>query len=224
MQTTFQKWLESQEKKTSNTSYQYANSINRISKHYQESEGKNINLYKITSPKELDFFVELYGKNGKYADFGNKGNGTNRAAIVAYQKFISDTKNFQEQVGTHLKTENSFDSEQNLQSALVYQIDTLFPEYTFEAEKYRIGGKEIDVLLRKGDELLAVELKKGEAKFEAFGQISMYVGLLKEKFPNNDIKGCIIANSIDESLAYACSTNSDISLKTYLLKLELVDF
>lgn len=224
MQKTFQNWLENQEGKTPNTAYAYANAINRISKHYQENEGKNINLYKITSEKELGFFVELYGKNGKYANIGDYGNGTNRSAVVAYHKFISNPENFQPKEENPYRIENSFDSEQNLQTSLVYQIDTLFPEYTFEGEKYKIGGKEIDVLLRKGNELLVIELKKGEAKFEAFGQISMYIGLLKEKFPNNDIKGCIIANSIDDSLAYACKTNGNISLKTYLIKIELVDF
>lgn len=224
MQSTFQEWLEHQERKSSNTSYQYASSINRITKHYQENEGKSINLYKITSPQELNFFVKLYGKDGKYADFGNKGNGTNRAAILAYEKFITNPENFQNHTEETYSIENSFDSEQNLQTSLVYQIGSLFPEYTFKAEKYSIGGKEIDVLLQKGNELLVIELKKGEAKFEAFGQISMYIGLLKEKFPNNDIKGCIIANSIDDSLAYACKTNGNISLKTYLIKIELIDF
>ncbi|MDO5104984.1 endonuclease NucS domain-containing protein [Capnocytophaga sp.] len=223
MQSTFQNWLEIKEKKSERTAYGYATSINRISKHYQENEGKSVNIYKITSTEVLRPIAELYNKQGKYADFGDLSKGTNRAAINAYLKFISNPENYAELVKKFQK-ESGFDSEQNLQSSLVYQIDTLFPEYNLVEEKYQIGGKEIDVLLEKGDELLVVELKKGEAKYATFGQISMYMGLLKEKFPNNVVKGCIIGNTIDRSLEYACRNNPDVSLKTYLLKIELVDF
>ena len=224
MQSTFQNWLETEEKKAKSTATNYVNSINRISKHYQENEGKSINLYKITSKDVLQPIAELYNKQGKYADFGDLSNGTNRAAINAYSKFIANFKNYAEIENKNIQKDNGFDSERNLQSTFIYFIDSLFPEYTFEGEKYQIEGKEIDILLKKGDELLVVELKKGEARYEVFGQISMYMGLLKEKFPNNSVKGCIIANSIDKSLEYACRTNPDISLKTYLLKIELVDF
>ncbi|MDO4781752.1 MAG: endonuclease NucS [Capnocytophaga felis] len=223
MQSTFQNWLEIKEGKTERTAYSYVTSINRISKHFQVNEKKSINIYKITSLEVLRPIAELYNKEGKYADFGDLSNGTNRAAINAYLKFVANPENYAELVKKFQK-ENSFDSERNLQSTLIYQIDSLFPEYTLEGEKYQIEGKEIDVLLKKGDELLVVELKKGEAKYNTFGQVSMYMGLLKEKFPNNIVKGCIIANSIDKSLEYACRNNPDVSLKTYLLKIELVDF
>ena len=70
-------------------------------------------------------------------------------------------------------------------------------------------------------DLLAIELKSGEADFRVFGQISMYLGLLKEKFPQKNIQGMIIAGSIQDSLRQATRTTENVSLKTYRMNIEL---
>lgn len=114
MQSTFKNWLEIEEGKTERTAYNYVTSINRISKHFQINEKKNVNIYKITSLEVLRPIAELYNKEGKYADFGDLSNGTNRAAINAYLKFVANPENYAELVKKFQK-ENSFDSEQNLQ-------------------------------------------------------------------------------------------------------------
>ena len=73
------------------------------------------------------------------------------------------------------------------------------------------------------EDLLAVELKSGKADFKVFGQISMYLGLLQQKFPNKAITGVIVAGAIDETLKYACLTNDKITLKIYRMSLEFED-
>lgn len=85
--------------------------------------------------------------------------------------------------------------------------------------------KEFDVLLEheESKNLLVVELKSGEADFKVFGQISMYIGLLKRQFPERNISGVIIAGSIDESLVQASEITDKISLKTYRMSIELED-
>jgi len=103
----------------------------------------------------------------------------------------------------------------------------LFPNYQifgFENEgiEYLIGGKRIDILLEKTNgDLLAVELKSGIANFKVFGQVSMYLGLLMEKFPEREIKGCINAGKIDDSLKNASRITKLVELMTYTMKLEL---
>ena len=89
--------------------------------------------------------------------------------------------------------------------------------------EYSIEGKRIDVLLENisSNELLVIELKASLADYKVFGQISMYIGLLSKKFPDKDIRGVIIAGSIDDSLITACSITEKVSLKTYIMKLEL---
>ena len=49
----------------------------------------------------------------------------------------------------------------------------------------------------------------------------MYLGLLQRQFPDKDISGVIVAGSIDESLVQACETSRKITLKTYLMRIEL---
>jgi RecB family endonuclease NucS len=90
--------------------------------------------------------------------------------------------------------------------------------------EYSIGGKRIDVLLENEDgELLAVELKSGVADFKVFGQISMYIGLLMDQFPEKKISGVIIAGAIDSSLKQACSITDRVALKIYRMSIELDD-
>jgi len=88
-----------------------------------------------------------------------------------------------------------FAYEKDLQPSLCAQITELFPEYQIFGNgllgiEYQIGGRRIDVLLesKDGQKLLAVELKSGMADFKVFGQISMYIGLLTEQFPNKNIR------------------------------------
>ena len=97
----------------------------------------------------------------------------------------------------------------------------MFPEYDLKGSEYTIGNGRIDLLLENEKELLAIELKSGIAFAEVFGQISMYLGLLKQEFSQKEIKGVIIASEIHEGLKYACDTNPLITCKTYKMKLSL---
>ena len=122
----------------------------------------------------------------------------------------------------------NFSYEKDLQKTLCAQISDLFPGYRIYGEanfgiEYVISGKKIDVLLEntQNRELLIVELKSGRADFRVFGQISMYLGLAKREFPDQEIRGAIVAAEIDDSLRYATETNPDIQLKIYRMSLEL---
>lgn len=125
---------------------------------------------------------------------------------------------------------NNFAYEKDLQTALYSHISELFPRYRIFGGlgigvEYSIGGRRIDVLLEheENESLMVVELKSGEADFKVFGQISMYIGLLKMQFPERNISGVIVAGSIDESLVQACEITDKISLKTYRMSIELED-
>ena len=79
----------------------------------------------------------------------------------------------------------------DLQVSLCSQIADLFPGYkqfgnNSEGIEYSINNRRFDVLLenREASDPLAVELKSWEADYKDFGQISMYIGLLQEGFPN----------------------------------------
>jgi RecB family endonuclease NucS len=126
--------------------------------------------------------------------------------------------------------ETNFTYERDLQSALIQQIDKLFPEHRIfgsinEGKEYSIDGKRIDILLenKTSNELLVIELKAGLAKKEVLGQIAEYLGKLSRKFPNNQINGLIIAGEIDESLKDACRPFPNIKTKKYKIELSIIE-
>ncbi len=134
-----------------------------------------------------------------------------------------DLKQSLEEEIENIEVWNNFSYEKDLKNSMVSQIAELFPEYKIfgennEGVEYLIGGKRIDILLEKNDGNLL-----GIANYKVFGQTSMYLGLLMEQFPEKEIRGCIVAGEIDNTLKSATKTTNLIKLKTYKMKLELND-
>ena len=135
---------------------------------------------------------------------------------------LSDDEDFD-----YIVSSNNFSYERDLKNSMVLQINELFPKHKIfgennEGVEYLIEGKKIDILLEKNDgSLLAIELKSGTANYKVFGQLSMHLGLLMDRFPEKEIRGCIIAGEIDNTLKSATKTTDLINLKTYKMKLEL---
>jgi hypothetical protein len=98
MRDTFQNWLINTENKKHSTAYSYALAINRLSKHYSEQLKTEINIYAIDNIQLLEKVANKYDIKGIYSEYGNYGNGTNRAAIIALCRFRGSTKEFQ--IGT----------------------------------------------------------------------------------------------------------------------------
>lgn len=242
MKKEFENWMVRKENKAPSTAYQYVLSIDKISKHYSDATKLEIDLYKENDLNSLTKIAANYFRGGKFSNFGDYGNGTIRNAIATYIRFIESSQIGQE-IGSSANnqlTENdnidqddqivsnvtNFTYERDLQNALIRQTEVLFPGYNIfgtnrDGIEFLIEGKRIDLLLENKNEntLLAIELKAGGADFRAFGQMSMYLGLLSEKFTEKSIKGLIIAGEIDPSLKYACKTNVNISLRTYKMEL-----
>ncbi len=215
----------------------YPNAIHNISEHYSNETGQTIDIYEIQNQTLISEIAHDYKQDGKYSTYGYEGHGRYRNAIARYSEFfVTQNVSFvQESELTSDVTEKqneiekiNFAYERDLQTTLCSQISELFPDYKIYGEnnlgiEYSIEGRRIDVLLEHIDNknLLAVELKSGIADYKVFGQISMYLGLLKIKFPETEISGVIIAGSIHESLQQACLTTNIIELKVYRMSLEL---
>lgn len=240
MKETFENWLIEIERKSQQTAYNYKTAIIKINRHYKDNENLEIDLYEIKNPEQLEKYVELYETTGKYSEFGNYGKGTNRAAIKSLYRFLLNpefqTANIIEEniedkelILINDKIQN-FSYEKDLKNSIIYQIQELFPNYEIygsdnEGIEYYIEGKRIDVLLESLDKssLLVIELKSGLADYKVFGQISMYLGLLSERFTDKILKGCIVAGEIDKGLKKAVLTNPNITLKSYNMKIFLLN-
>ncbi len=230
----FEIWLKtttSEKKKTNSTAYNYSRAIKRIEQHYKETTGENIYLF-LTPIEVAEKLLQKYSLNGEYSEFGKYGNGTIRnalSALIRYRK-ISPKIEFDNDSQNDFEELPNFHYENDLQETILFQINELFPDYMIfgdtseEGVKYRIEGKEIDILLESidGTSLLIIELKAGKANEKVFGQIAMYYGLVKKKYPTKNIRGLIIAQEIADELLYAGGLSEKISFMTYSLQVKLL--
>jgi len=77
----------------------------------------------------------------------------------------------------------------------------------------------IDILAKNEEEnyFLVIELKKGKSSDRVVGQISRYMGFIKEYICEGDekVKGLIICKEMDEKLDLALKSNGNIDLNFY---------
>jgi len=204
---------------SANSVNSYMSGINHLSKHH----GSDIFL--ITDVEEARIVRSKYDLNGQHRDIGDYGKGTARNAIVKYCNFLAESstdipfKN--DNTLPEEPTYSSFSYERDLHRTLESQVPDLYPDYILIGSEYSIEGVRIDLLLEKKDELLVVELKSGLADFQVFGQVSMYIGFLQQKYPEKHITGHIIASEIHPRLLAASKTNPNIKCKTYSMRLEI---
>lgn len=93
-----------------------------------------------------------------------------------------------------------------------------------EGKQYPTDVGIIDLLcIRPSGGYLVIELKRGRTSDVAVGQISRYMGWVKENLATGHlIEGLILAHDRDDNLKYAVAANPAITVRYFKLKLELV--
>lgn len=168
MRSKFENWMKLHERKKPNTAYQYAVSIDKVSRHYSDNLGEYVNLFSISDIAKLRQIHAAYSKGGRFSNFGDKGNGTIRNAIATYIRYVQHSKlgkDTSEQIDASCisKVDEAesyinepeldeealnFSYERDLQSALVSEISNLFPKYKIfgngvDGIEYTVEGKRI---------------------------------------------------------------------------------
>lgn len=155
---------------------------------------------------------------------GNLRNGTStlKSALKLYKEFKDNEDTFA------LKGDNvGFKYESDLENVVYAQASQLFPAYDVIGKQYKVGYNKdriIDVLLghKEDKSFLVVEIKVGEIGREAFGQLSEYMVLLQNEYPDKLIKGCLVGSDfVDNIEDILQSSKYEINLKKYTLKVEL---
>ena len=243
----FKNWLEFNGKPRNTIQNRISNCRN-VENHEGDLDQHFIKDYGLSLLEKLSYSTSDERNNSpakhKIPIDGNMRNGsaTLKQAVNLYMSFRKDNgidfKEHHNNISTenelsndedfdYIENSNNFSYEKDLKTSMVSQISELFPEYKIygknnEGIEYIIEGKRIDILLEKNDgSLFAIELKSGTANYKVFGQLSMYLGLLMDKFPEKEIRGLIVAGEIDNTLKSATKTTGLIELKTYKMKLEL---
>lgn len=198
--------------------------LNHLSRDYGN------NILEISDAVSVGEIRKIYDIGGAKRSVGDYGNGSARNAIIQYQNFVLELggealilADISLSVEGSEPANRRFTYERDLHNSLERQAAELFPEYQLVGSEYTIGIARLDLLLEKNKQLLIVELKAGVATYEVFGQISMYIGLVKAKYPEHEVQGLIIANEIHEGLKAAWTTSNNIRCKTYKMRITLED-
>jgi hypothetical protein len=116
------------------------------------------------------------------------------------------------------KEGKQFEPERHLQESLRGEIAQLEPGLTIidDGVERSVNSGDIDILAQDGDGVLVViELKRGQAKREAIGQITGYMGDLMAEEPNQKVRGILVAGDFDKSCASAIRAIPALQLRRY---------
>lgn len=120
--------------------------------------------------------------------------------------------------------------ENDLENFLVENLHLIDKDLKLFQDEHGKSGRQyiteigdIDLLCKKNNDFVVIELKKGRSSDKVVGQISRYIGWVKEKLANgNNVKGIIIVHDFDNKLKYAALANPNIELKYYKISIEFV--
>jgi endonuclease len=111
-----------------------------------------------------------------------------------------------------------FELEAHLQESLRAEIDQLESGLTIidRGSERSVASGSIDILAEDvSGALVVIELKRGEAKRDAIGQIVGYMGDLKLEEPNTIVRGVLVAAEFDKSCVSALAAVPNLQLRRY---------
>lgn len=142
-----------------------------------------------------------------FRDEGGEAEIVNDAAIELAGAAIKDRREGKQ-----------FELERHLQDSLRSEIDQLEKglEIADGGVERSVNSGFIDILAKdKSGALVVIELKAGQAKREALGQIAGYMGDLMSEEPDTQIRGMLVAAEFDKSCLSAVRAVPTLSLIRY---------
>ena len=115
--------------------------------------------------------------------------------------------------------EASIGLERDIEDQLAHQLDSLEPGLKFVARQVKIDVGRVDILGTGADgATVVVELKVGEAKDSAIGQVARYMGWY-QKEGKGLVRGILVASDFPEGVQYAASAVSNLALRRCRIQL-----
>jgi len=130
--------------------------------------------------------------------------------INSYKKFVSmEIKNEESPISQGL-----FYMEKQLEDFIIAnwentefgrKYDLIYEEGVLKSQQYPTSIGRIDILAtdKKTKNYVVIELKKNQTSDDTIGQLSRYMGWIKEHKKDDGVKGIIVAGKFDEKLKYA---------------------
>ena len=120
--------------------------------------------------------------------------------------------------------EASISLERDIEDQLVHQLDALEDGLTFVGRQVKCDVGRVDIAGRGADgATVVVELKVGEAKDSAIGQIARYMGWHQQQQVAGTVRGILVASDFPEGVQYAALAMPNLALRRYRIQLTFED-
>ena len=186
------------------------NNYKKISEHIENPPryGDSF-LYKSYVPKVDSNNVEFHKEDSQ--KISNEDLDKDLKFIInSYKKFVSmEIKNESSPISQGL-----FYMEKQLEDFIIAnwentefgkKYDLIEEEGRIISQQYSTSIGKIDILAKdkKTKSYVVIELKKNQTSDDTVGQLSRYMGWVKEELKDDNVKGIIVAGKFDEKLKYA---------------------
>ena len=106
------------------------------------------------------------------------------------------------------------------------KYDLIYDEGELKSQQYQTDIGMIDILAKdKADgTFVVIELKRNQTSDDTVGQVTRYMGWIKEKKGANNVKGIIVAGKYDEKLYYAQKVVKNIEVFLYEVNFKLNEY
>ena len=106
------------------------------------------------------------------------------------------------------------------------KYDLIIEEGELVSQQYKTDIGQMDILAKdkKTQGFVVIELKKGETSDDTIGQLTRYMGWIKAKKGDGNVRGIIIAAEYDKKLEYALKVLPNIEVFLYKVDFKLGEF
>ena len=106
------------------------------------------------------------------------------------------------------------------------RFELIFEEGELLSQQYKTGIGIIDILAKDKEtgNYVVIELKRNQSSDDTVGQLTRYMGWIKDKKNSSDVKGIIIAGDFDEKLKYSMQMVPNIEVFLYKVDFTLKEF
>lgn len=120
--------------------------------------------------------------------------------------------------------ELSISLERDIEDQLVHRLDALEAGLTFEGRQVKCDVGRVDIVGRGADgATVVIELKVGEAKDSAVGQIARYMGWHQQNQDAGTVRGILVASDFPEGVQHAARAIPNLTLARYRIELTFED-
>ena len=120
--------------------------------------------------------------------------------------------------------EASISLERDIEDQLVHRLYALEEGLTYVGRQVKCDVGRVDIMGRGADgATVVVELKVGEAKDSAIGQIARYMGWHRQQHGAGTVRGILVASDFPEGVQYAARAMPNLALRRYRIQLTFED-